>query len=186
MDKFKIIATIVVVIVVLGIGIGFNGGFFHFNQNNDSTNTDLSWNVRDLNVQTNGNLEVASKILDVISPEVLKNQSEEPSAANVYKAPWKYYGKKLKISGEVTLVQEYPPGSAIASAFGGSEVGELVFVTDDNTIVDYVLLGSTGNIIVGNRVNTYGYCTGHIEVENKFGGKTTQLMVIGKVAEKLN
>ncbi|HPQ11789.1 MAG TPA: hypothetical protein PLQ98_10745, partial [Bacillota bacterium] len=65
------------------------------------------------------------------------------------------------------------------------EVGELVLMNEDWTLIDYLNVGSTGDINVGDAVVVYGYPVGLVEVDNKLGGKTTQLVIVGNAAEKV-
>jgi hypothetical protein len=103
--------------------------------------------------------------------------------ALVDKSAWKYAGKILKITGTVSIAQDYAPGSDISNSFGGGEIGELVLLSDDGAFVDYLNLGSTGNIAVGDSVIVYGYAIGHVTVKNKLGGETRELSIMGKHAE---
>lgn len=144
----------------------------------------LEWNTEDMNVETNGNIEIAVELLKSLSAESIKKQAITADPAIVMKSPWKYYGKIVKFTAEVGLAQDYPPGSDESQVLGGTEVGELVIANDLNAIIDYLHIGSTGDIKVGDRVTVYGYPVGLGEVENKLGGTTTQLVVVGKVVEK--
>lgn len=144
-----------------------------------------SWNTQDVNIETNGNLLVAAEVLKGLSAEDLKKQAQEVKAADVMKAPWKYYGKVVKLSGHVGIAQEYPPGSDVSMAFGGGDIGEIVLVSEDSTFIDYLNVGSTGDVNVGDSVVVYGLPVGHVEAENKLGGKTTELVIVGKVVEKI-
>ncbi len=151
-------------------------------ENKSETNQTLEWNTKDVNVESNGNLPIAVTLLNNDSDIKSKAESVDPAA--VMKAPWKYYGKIIKFTGVVGIAQEYPPGSDISDAVGGSEVGELVITTEDMTFIDYLHIGSTGEANVGDSVTIYGYPIGIVEVENKLGGTTQELCVIGKLIEK--
>ncbi len=147
-------------------------------QDQDKDESEPIWNTQDLNVETNGNIAIALRLLR--SDTAKTATVERVSAGVVFKAPWKYYGEIIELTGEVSIAQDYPPGGSISTSLGGGEVGELVLMADDGTIIDYMHLGSTGAINVGDTVAVNGYCIGHVEVENKLGGTTTQLMVVGK------
>ncbi|SFU69935.1 hypothetical protein [Alicyclobacillus macrosporangiidus] len=143
-----------------------------------------TWNVNDIDVATNGNIDIAiSKLKDVSASDV-KKQAQAAKPGDVMKAPWKYYGKIVKLSGQVGIAQEYAPGSDISQAFGGGEVGELVIGTEDMTFIDYMNIGSTGDVNVGDMVTVYGYPVGQVQADNKLGGKTAELAIIGKLVEK--
>lgn len=155
-------------------------------QENQSAETpkQSTWNTNDVDAESNGNITVAVELLNNGSD--IKIMAEDASPAAVMKTPWKYYGKIVKLTGEVGIAQDYPPGSDISKNFGGGEVGELVLINDDSTIIDYLSVGSTGDINVGDYVTIYGYPVGLVEVDNNLGGKTTQLFIVGNVAEKVN
>ena len=102
---------------------------------------------------------------------------------DVVKAPWNYYGKVLQFRGEVAIVQEYPPRSDVSKLLGGAAT-EIILVAADDTIVDFFITGSSGNVRVGDVVTIYGFPVGLLDVENKMGGKTTQLAVVGNSFNK--
>ncbi len=143
------------------------------------------WNTVDINAETNGNLLVAAEVLRDQSPaEVMQAADSTVLPATAFKSPWKFYGKPLAFTGVVGIAQAYPPGSDISQIFGGGEVAELVLVaTDGSTIIDFLLLGDSGDLNVGDMVTVYGYVVGQVEVQNKMGGQTTQLMMVGNAAE---
>lgn len=147
-----------------------------------NTPTPPSWNTEDLDILSNGNMLVAWKLLKALSASDTKENAESISPGAVMKAPWKFYGKIIAIQGTVGIVQDYPPGNPITKALGG-EVGEVVMMAKDATIIDYMQLGSTGDTKTGEFVTVYGMPIGQVEVENKLGGKTTQLVLIGKLIE---
>ncbi len=150
----------------------------------ENTKNQPSWNTKDLNIETNGNMRIALNCLQSLDPSEIKLNAENISPASALKTPWKYYGKILKVSGTVGYAQEYPPGSDISEAFGGGEVGELSILTDDMTPISFMQIGSTGDINVNDYVVVYGYPVGLVELENSLGGTITQLAIVGKVAEK--
>jgi len=142
-----------------------------------------AWNTKDVNIESNGNISIA--VRELKNSGDIKSRAENVPPATVMKSPWKYYGKIVKLTGEVGIAQDYPPGSDISKSFGGGEVGELVLVNEDSTFIDYINVGSTGDINVGDKAVVYGYPVGLVEVGNKLGGKTTQLVIVGNVVEKV-
>ena len=147
---------------------------------------EVQWNVEELDVFANGNLRIARGVLAGFQEASLKESAEAAEPSLVMKAPWKYYGKVLSFVGVVAIVQEYPGASVLHGLLGltsGQEVGEIVLTTADGTIVDYVHIGSTGDIRVGDTLAVYGLPVGHFNVVNRLGGLTQQLAVVGKLAE---
>lgn len=136
-----------------------------------------TWNTKETDIQKNGNVQTAVKQLQSAGDIKQKAESLEPAA--VAKAPWNYYGKIVKMTGQISDIVEYPIGSDWSKLLGGKESGQIVMSTNDNTIVDMFVVGSTGNLKNGQTVTLYGYPVGLSDVENKLGGKTTQLFIVG-------
>jgi len=163
------------------ISLGFLSGCSNSLENNDSStviNDDLDWNYEDLDVSTNGNIQIAAKL--VKSDDLQDVFPVEPAV--VVKTPWNYYGKVLELSGTIELIEDYPPGGDISQVFGGGSVSEVVFMTEDGTIADFFMIGSSGNLNVGDMVTLRGYPVGRNEVENKLGGSFTHLILVGKIS----
>lgn len=136
----------------------------------------VKWNVEELDVVENGNIERAIKLLQSSGNAAAPVITPEPF--RVAKTPWNYYGKMCRFVGEVKALQDYPPGGETAEMFGGAAAGIVLFA-DDDTIIAFFLAGSTGNLKKGDRVAVFGYPVGLVEVENQLGGKTTQLVIVG-------
>lgn len=139
--------------------------------------TQATWNTEDMDVSSNGNVPVAIEFIkDTANP----TQAVESAApAEAFKAPWKYYGKIVAATGSIGIIQEYPPGSDLYNLVGG-DCGEILLATDDGTLIDYLQIGSTGEAQVGDVVTLYGTPAGQCTVDNKLGGQTTELFVVGK------
>ncbi|NRF95731.1 hypothetical protein HQN89_33430 [Paenibacillus frigoriresistens] len=135
------------------------------------------WNVKDLHVDKNGNLALAVKMLKAIGDIP---QGTEAAAGDVLKTPWNYYGKPIKFTGTIGIVQDYPPGSDFAKS---GIISQIVFNDMDGTIIDLFSTVASGKLKVGNQFTVVAYPIGQVEVENKFGGKTTQLAVVTSKVE---
>lgn len=131
-----------------------------------------TWNVKEMLVEKNGNIPLAVQMLKAIG-EVPAGQ--DTAAGDVLKTPWNYYGKPIKFSGTVGIVQDYPPDSSFAK--GGIQ-SQVVFSTGDGTIVDLFAMVPSGKLKVGDTISVVGYPVGHAEVQNKMGGNTTQLAIV--------
>lgn len=146
----------------------------------------LKWNMTDTSVETNGNFTIAAAAALGTSPADLAAKAEAADPATVLKATYKYFGKPLKFTGEVGLAEEYPPGNDIAKKLGvSSEISEIVIATDDDTVIDFIMLGSSGDVNVGDTATVYGYAAGKAEVPNKIGGTLTHVIVVGTKLEKV-
>ena len=139
------------------------------------------WNIKEMDASRNGNIAVAVKQLKAMGD--CRGMSVSVITGDVVKAPWNYYGKVLQFRGEVAIVQEYPPRSDVSKLLGGA-AAEIILVAADDTIVDFFITGSSGNVRVGDVVTIYGFPVGLLDVENKMGGKTTQLAVVGNSFNK--
>lgn len=142
----------------------------------------VEWNTSDLDGASNGNLQKASTVLLKMNDKNFRSKITEAVAGSVNKSPWKYYGQVISFSGKVAIVQEYPPHSTLSNEIAnGGECGEIALITNDGTIVDSFLIGSTGIIRIGDFVTIYGLPLGIVGVPNKLGGITNELFVIGKM-----
>lgn len=137
----------------------------------------VDWNVKDPNAMTNGN--IGSALARLRAGEQFP-KSGPVKAAAVLKAPWKSYGKTLCFSGEVINVAEFPPGSELYEAVGG-DASEVVFIAEDETIVDAMVMESSGDLEDGAKVTVCGVAAGSAEVPNKLGGNFTHLVLVGKI-----
>jgi len=63
------------------------------------------------------------------------------------------------------------------------EVGEVILVADEATVVDYLRLGSTANAWVGQTITIDGLAVGEIDVPSRLAGRTSDVLVFGKLFE---
>jgi hypothetical protein len=139
------------------------------------------WNTKDMYIESNSNIPLAIKLLKV-NGDITKT-AEAPAPISVQKAPWDYYGKPLKVTGKVAVVQDFPPGSEQVTAMGGKAC-EIVLIANDGAIIDSMLSVSSGDVKIGDSVTIFGYAVGLVEAPNKLGGKTTEVAVIGNTYGK--
>ncbi|WP_195892702.1 hypothetical protein [Desnuesiella massiliensis] len=188
-----VVGIIIAICIVAAVGNSNDSSTRQTDKNNvgqsnlstNSTNTKPTkdevqkptWNTTETDIEKNGNISIA---VDIIKSNAdLKSIATIPEPTAVAKAPWNYYGKVVKISGKITDIQEYPAGSDWSKLLGGKEAGQIVIISDDGTITDMFVMGSTGNLKNGDRVSLYGYPIGLSDVENRLGGKNTQLFIVG-------
>ena len=137
-----------------------------------------TWNKDDLDPTTSGNLEIAIRtFLD--KPDV-ESFAVDVAAAEVMRRPWDYYGQAVRFRGQVAVIQDYPPGHNMSEALGGESCEIVITAEDGLTIIDGLLLGNTRGLHVGDYVTFCGYPCGIMEVPNKFGGKFSHLIVVGR------
>lgn len=136
---------------------------------NSSDLGDLVWNTSDIDIETNGNIQVALEYLLTSSP---LSKGKQVDNEKVYKAPWEYYGKALTFSGYVSIADDYPP---TGDSYLQSEV---VIITDDDVIVDFIGTVPSGDIKINDYVSITGLVVGRTEVDNTTGGTFTHLIVV--------
>lgn len=134
-----------------------------------------TWNLEDVDGLTNGNLPLAAGML--IRGDGIPHA--EASIAQAMKAPWTYYGKRVCFPATVQLVDEMPPASEMAKVMNGA--GEIVALTDDGSILDMIVVGGTGSLQSGMRLDMCGMIVGKTEVPNAVGGTFTHLVMVGKL-----
>jgi len=86
----------------------------------------------------------------------------------------------IEIKGTVNSVQDYPPNSELTKKFGGGDVNELGLLCSDNeTYVDALLLGTSGDMKVGDQVTVKGLPVGQVPMKITTGGEIAGLVLIG-------
>ena len=144
--------------------------------------TSLKWNEADTNAFKNGNILLAVPIILKLNTKTLMSMSEYIDITQVNKAPWKYYGKVLRISGKASNIQDYPPGGEISSTMAGGEAcSEMNIFTNENIAIKVFLIGDSGNLREDSYIEVYGLTIGFTEGTNAFGGTVSNLFVIGKM-----
>lgn len=151
-------------------------------QTEDKQKRDLKWDTSDTNINNNNNMDTAVSLIK--SDGDLRSKAAITDPASVAKAPFKYYGKVIQATGEIVDIQDYAAGNDWSNNLGGDEAGQIVIVTDDETAIDMFVVGSTGDLKNGDIVTLYGYPIGLVDVDNKLGGKTTQLAIVGNSFDK--
>lgn len=131
-----------------------------------------AWNANEPDAMKNGNIPKAIDMLKVMK----ETPAGEPvSPDEVMKAPWSFYGKPLIFTGEVAVVEDYPPGSDFGKAGLASDI---VIETGDGTIVEFFSMVPSGSMKAGQTVSITAYAVGRTEVENKLGGSFTHLIAV--------
>lgn len=135
-----------------------------------------TWNMADADGLTNGNLLLAAQML--MRGDALPQA--DASIAAAMKAPWNYYGKRVCFPAVTAHVDDMPPDSDLSKAFGGA-AGEIVAAGEGENIIDMLVVGGTGEIGQGQRLNMCGLLVGKTEVPNAIGGTFTHLVMVGKL-----
>lgn len=180
MKKSMFKAAIISMLIASAVGIAGCGSS---SSNDSAKNTtkqeqqEIKWNKSEPDAMKNGNIALAAK--EVKNNTTLAASATDQDPAAVIKAPWDYYGKVIKFTGTVALVQAMPPESDVGKAMGG-QCGEIVIEAQD-TIIDAIIAGDVTNIQEDQQVTFYAYPVGRTEVQNKLGGTFTHLVVVGRL-----
>ena len=148
-------------------------------KNVSTTIADKPWNIEDVDATTNGNMAIAAAKL-LRGDEFEKGNAD---AAEVVKAPWKFYGKMMCFLATVAQAEDYPPGAEGVAEMGGS-LAEIVALSDSDQVLDMLLIGGSGNIQSGQAHRMCGLVAGRTEVENRIGGTFQHLMMVGKLEQQ--
>jgi hypothetical protein len=149
---------------------------------NSSTTSKPTWNTTETDATKNGNIDVAVSLLKTAGD--IKKIAQPCDAATVMKTPWNYYGKIIKITGSVAVLQDYPAGSDYSNRLGGKDASDIVISTQDGTTVELLSTISSGSVKVDDTITIYGYPIGFTDVENKLGGKDPHLFLVGNSFDK--
>ncbi|AXL21826.1 hypothetical protein [Megasphaera stantonii] len=139
----------------------------------------VTWNTSDEDAMTNGNVGTAAALIKK-TPDIA-NKTQAASPADVYKAPWDYYGKPIALSAHVNSISEFPPDSDLGKMFGGEKVSQINMYADDNIIIQAIIIGNTDAIQKGTTGTVYGYVTGRTKMKNQLGGDINPLIIVGRV-----
>lgn len=144
--------------------------------------SNVDWNTESLFTNENGNIEKAANVLNKMSQEDFEEESVvEVTISEVMKAPWKYYGNFVQLSGTVAVVQMYAPNSQEAKIIADNgDCGEVVIYDDDGICTNYFFIGDVSEIYEGDVITIVGLPVGQVEVETAMGGTVNNLVVVGK------
>lgn len=145
--------------------------------------SDVQWNTEDLNVIDNGNAIKAAQVLNKMESKDFEAHTALISdIQTVTKAPWKYYGQFVQIDAYVVMIQAYPPNSDVSKSLAnGKECTEIV-VSDEygSNFLNFYLIGDATDFDEGEEITIIGLPCGLIEYENRLGGMTTSLVMVGR------
>lgn len=183
MKKLFSALIVAVIFLMFGCGNSSNNSTSNTNTKKESTTQEVSvkeqttWNKSDLNLKTNGNMQLAFSL--VKDNANLQSLAEDADATEVMKRSWDYYGKVIRFSGYAAVLQDYPPGHDMSQAIGGESCEIVMTNENESVIVDGMLRGSTKGLQNGDLVTFCGYSVGIMEVPNKVGGNFSHLIVVG-------
>jgi|GEM_PF-1954410 len=143
----------------------------------------FEWNTTEIDATKNGNIAVAVNWL--LRNPTIRASAISPQPELVAKTPWNYFGKVVKLTGTVAVVQDFPQGSDFGQSLGGQNASDIVTVTADGTIVELFCMKASGSVKVGDIANLFGYPVGNLDVENRLGGKDPHLILVGNDYDNL-
>ena len=97
------------------------------------------------------------------------------------KKTWSYYGKVVNMSGRIYSINQLPPNSSDAKAFGGQCYHAMLAISEgyDPITVSMHIIGDSSNIAEDSIVNVKGYIFGQARLVNRLGGSSRGLAFIG-------
>ena len=141
-----------------------------------------AWNTTDLDVATNGNLDLAAGL--VAAGGGPPADGAPPGAEG--RAPWSYVGEVQEFTGTVERSREYAPGAPPAPwPTARRPLGEVVLSgSTESGLMPVVCLtvGSPGEVQQGDRVRARGFVVGLAGTPNQDGGSTTGVVLVGEIA----
>ena len=143
----------------------------------------IKWNTQDPNANSNGNTRLVAAFLKTADPTQLRQAADNVTPAALAKAPWDYYGKPLRLRGQVLHAQDLPRGGQTARELGVDQVGELLLVAEDGTRFNYTHLGSVAAIKAGAKVYVCGYAVGLVPQDSVGSGKPSVPVLVGRSIE---
>jgi hypothetical protein len=94
------------------------------------------------------------------------------------RAPWKYYGKFVWITGNVKFIREFPPKNIFAEILAdGGDSSQINIQCEDGTSVCCLMIGSINNITLNSNIELKGLPVGFLEVESFIGYKSVVALV---------
>ncbi len=141
----------------------------------------LEWNLQEPDALKNGNVAVAlQKILR--NPDCRTDAVAQAPALVLKKLP-EHYGKLLKLSGKVYLINTLSAESAFGKALGGKPGAEILFICGDKTVVDMLCTNPNPKVKSGDSATVFGFAIGTTQVPNPAGGVVTRLVLVGSECE---
>ena len=177
-SKFCAIACLAVVAVTFS-GCGSSSGQKPQSQSTQTQQTPTTWNKEKKSTKDNNNIPVA--VRELKKHATLAEIAEDCDPVTVMKAPWDYYGKVLKVTGKVVIIQSLPPDSGLAKAMGGEVCQIVMYAPDRNNVIEGYFAGKYTEIEKGQVHTVYGYPCGIDNVPTKDGKPSDHLIFVGRL-----
>ncbi|MBV4416538.1 zinc ribbon domain-containing protein [Clostridium tyrobutyricum] len=182
---FCILVIVVIIISIFGNSVD-NSNSTSSSQSEKTTsissNSQDGWDKTEEYIDKNDNMNYAVSL--VKKDNDLKSKAISVDSSAVAKAPFKYYGQVVRFAGQISDIEEYASGTDWSKNLGGGAAGQIVIASDDGTVIDMFVVGSTGDLKKGDYVTLYGYPIGLTDNANSIGGKDTELAIVGNSFEK--
>lgn len=178
-----IFCALIIVIVIAAIAGNTGDTSSQTNQSKTTaSNSQNGWDTSEQYIDKNDNMSYAVSLIK--KDGNLKSKAVSAEAADVQKAPFKYYGQVVRFAGHISDISEYAPGTDWSKNLGNGNAGQIVIGCDDGSVIDMFVVGSTGDLKKGDYVTLYGYPIGLTDNENSKGGKDTELAIVGNSFDK--
>lgn len=142
---------------------------------------DVKWDTSNMDVWETDNMAKAAEVLNKMTAyEMSQVPLVDDDLKTIYKAPWKYFGKFVSITGNVTGVSVSAPGSDFSNTVAnGGTCTEVQITTDDVIGVTFLLIGDGSDIQSGSPLTIYGLPVGYLHGTNQYGGQVSHLVIVG-------
>ncbi|MEW5706296.1 MAG: hypothetical protein AB1743_05805 [Actinomycetota bacterium] len=168
------IITLSVIIVLVFLITGCGGS--------QSKSSKSAWNSDELDISRNGNLKKALKMLQPLADGNVNGSVEQPEARAVKQKPQNYYGKIVKLEGQIIISNDKPSDENVSKELGGKAKEYILSNTKDATMIDFLYIGPDQYFRDGATVAIYGYPAGIARIS----GNSTALAVVGNKIELIS
>ncbi len=141
----------------------------------------LEWNRQEPDAHKNENAAVA--LQNILRDPNYRTNAIAPAPARVVKTPSDYYGKPLRLSGRISLINRLSADNEPYKAHGLKPGFGLLLACDDKTVVEMQCMMPNLTYKSGDLVTVYGFAIGTVTVTNPAGGVVTRLAMFGSDCE---
>lgn len=158
---------------------------------NSSIIRSLNFDTKEIDPQKNNwyNFTVACEYLKSFKSTDIK-KAEKVTVEDVYKHTWKYIGKLIYLTIHVDSAEELPPYDNTSKALNPNGPTTLILssvkIGGVGDAIQYHYGGPFENFDIGDKVEICGYVIGKAENTNRLGGRSHNIIIVGKYIKKKN
>jgi len=144
--------------------------------------TTPEWDVENMDAMKNGNIDRAIAKLNEIGD--IREKAETVSLEQLNRRLWDYIGKPVKAEGYVVYANDYPSTHAISKMFNVQTSAEIQFATEELLFCSFISNTPSGALRQNDHVTVYGIPVGKASGENKMGGTSEHIVIVGTLFSK--